>query len=113
MRYTVIKAYRASSLNPIVLNQGDTVRVGKKYTEDPDWPGWIECESSSGVKGWVPEQYLAVSGVSGTALCDYSARELTVAPGDGIMVHNILNGWAWAQDANQAYGWVPLRNLAK
>ena len=113
LRYKVIKAHQASTPEPIELKQGDRVIPGKHFTEDPDWSRWIECETLEGKRGWVPEQYLTLSGETAIVRCDYSAKELTVAQGDDVVSDKVINGWAWAQNTDEEWGWVPLKNLAK
>ena len=46
-----------------------------------------------------PEQCLAISGDTGTLLCDYSAHELNVNVGDEITVYKAINGWAWSKNS--------------
>ncbi|MDY0096304.1 MAG: SH3 domain-containing protein [Candidatus Vecturithrix sp.] len=47
----------------------------------------------------------------GVALCDYSANEFTVLPDDTLLVYAQENGWVWAQNTSDEYGWVPLRHI--
>lgn len=109
--YKVIKNHKSSFQDPIILKKGEKVIIGKGYSEDPDWPDWVECISQEGKKGWVPKQYLKISGDTGTALCDYSANELNIKAGDKIRVYKLVNGWAWSKNSIQEYGWVPTRNI--
>jgi|GEM_PF-2600947 len=75
--YKVIKDHIPAFREPIILKKGDKVTVGREFTEDPDWPNWIECKNKEGMKGWVPKQYLKIDGKTGIALRSYSANELS------------------------------------
>jgi len=110
--YKIIKNHKSSFPDPIIIKKGEKVSVGREYSEDPNWPNWIECESLEGKKGWVPKQCLSISSDTGTALCDYSANELNVKIGDEIIVYKLLNGWAWSQNSKGEYGWVPIKNIS-
>jgi hypothetical protein len=40
--------------------KGEKVIIGKGYSEDPDWPYWIECINQEGKKGWVPTRNIKI-----------------------------------------------------
>ena len=107
----VIKDHKSTNADPLIFEKGDTLGVGKEYSQNPNWPNWIECTSDKGQRGWVPKQYLKVSGKTGTALCDYTANELNVKVGDEITIYKFANGWAWAKSSKDEYGWVPIENI--
>ncbi len=109
--YRVIKEHISSCPEPIDLKTEEKVIVGREYNEDPDWEGWIWCESMTGKKGWVPKQYMEITGNTGIVLCDYSANELTVKVGEEITVYKMENGWVWSKNPIGAIGWVPLKNI--
>lgn len=110
--YRVIKDYRSSNPDPISLQRGDAIRVGRVYDGDPEWQDWIWCESQNGKGGWVPRSLITIHGSAGTAQEDYNARELCVQRGETLIVIAVLNGWARARRTNGETGWVPLRNIA-
>jgi hypothetical protein len=110
-RYRVVKSYRSSNADPIILRKGDTVHVGQDYDGDPEWKDWLWCESNADKGGWVPRSLMTILGSTGTAREDYSARELSIQKGETLNVIAILNGWAWSRRTNGESGWVPLRNL--
>ena len=110
--YRVIKDYRSSNPDPISLQRGDAIRVGRVYDGDPEWQDWIWCESHNGKGGWVPQSLITIHGSAGTAQEDDTARELCVQRGETLIVIAVLNGWARARRANGEIGWVPLRNIA-
>jgi len=109
--YKIIKEHFSSFSDPITLKKNDKVFVGREYSENPDWPNWIECEMKNGKKGWVPKQYLKLQGNSAISLCDYSANELNVKIGDEISIYKFENGWAWSTNSVGEFGWVPLKNI--
>ena len=109
----IVKAHKSSFPDPIILKKGEKVSIGGEYLEDPDWPNWIECKNQGGKKGWVPKQYLKISGNTGIILRDYSAKELDVKIGDEITVYRFQNGWAWSKNSGGEFGWIPLKNISK
>lgn len=109
--YIIIKEHISSFPDPITLKKGDIVLAGAEYSDNPDWPYWVECKTKHGKTGWVPRQYLKMHDNSATILCDYSANELNVQIGDEITIHKCENGWAWATEASGEFGWVPLSNI--
>jgi uncharacterized protein YgiM (DUF1202 family) len=106
-----VKAYQAQYPDPIVLDAGDTVALGKT---DPEFPGWIWATSvGNGKSGWVPESFLARAGDEARSLREYSARELDVREGDLVSVLEELSGWARVESESGLTGWVPLSHLAR
>ena len=87
------------------------VQVGKEYTDNPEWKGWIWCEREHENKAWVPKQYLKIEAGSGVFLNDYNARELSVTVGEVISVFEVINGFGMSEKQNGKRGWVPLKNL--
>jgi len=110
-RYRVIKNYQRSNADPIILHKGDPIRIGREFDGDPEWQGWIWCESQTGKGGWVPRTLITIRGSTGTAREDYNASELCVQKGEALNILEVLNGWTRARRANGETGWVPLRNL--
>lgn len=108
---SVIKKHRSSFPDPIALKVGDRVTIGRKFADDSDWQNWRWCINKDGKQGWIPEQYLNIAGQVATVLCDYSGNELDVDVDEKIVIYKIVNGWAWAKDSTEKFGWVPLRNL--
>lgn len=111
MRARILKAYQAQYPDPIVLQSGAVVSLGKT---DPEFPGWIWATSLiSGKSGWVPEPFLARDGDEARCLREYSARELDVREGDLVSVLEELSGWAWVESESGLTGWVPQSHLAR
>jgi len=107
----IVQAHKSSFPDPIILKKGEKVSIGSEYLEDPDWPNWIECKNQRRKKGWVPKQYLKISGNTSIILRDYSAKELDVKIGDEITVYRFQNGWAWSKNSTGEFGWVPLKHI--
>jgi len=82
-------------LNPLELNQGDTVEIVRKYVNNPNWKGWFFCNTNNN-SGYIPEQIIdRIGDKKGLIKENYSAKE--------------LNGWVWVKrDSNREEGWLPL-----
>jgi len=81
-KYQVTKEYKSPYPRPIIFNIGDIVRIGKEFTDDPDWNDWIWCEKTDNINAWVPKQYLNILEKQGTFKRDYNAMELSVSVGE-------------------------------
>lgn len=101
----VTKGWTAIYTNPLTVQAGEQLTVGRR---DDEWPGWVWCETQTGVGGWVPESLLDEAGCARTA---YIARELTVAVGDEVTLHQLESGWYWATAAPGQSGWLPASHL--
>lgn len=110
-KYIVVEDYTSQYKTPIRLCPGETVSVGKKYEDNPDWHGWIWCEKLSGEKGWVLERVLDIKYDRGVVLENYDAAELTVKKGELVEVIECEAGWAWCADQDKNRGWLPEKNI--
>ena len=110
-KYTVIQAYKSPYPDPIIFQKGDIVEVGKEFTEDPDWVNWVWCETADNRQAWVPDQYLDISQNQGIFNREYNAMELSVSVGEGLFVHEIVNGFGKAEKSSGEIGWVPMNCL--
>ena len=104
----VKSAHRAPSSDALEVTEGQPVTVGDESTE---WPGFVWCTNLEGRGGWVPEAYLDQSVRVGVMRCDYSAAELSVAPGDELVLHKLESGWYWASNNDGKAGWVPAEKI--
>ncbi len=101
----VTRQYKATYTDPIRLRQGERVTLGRIDTE---YPGWRWCMAQDGREGWVPMVLLGPER-DGTALAlvDYDAIELSVEPGDALLIHRRLDGWLWVSNSRNETGWIP------
>lgn len=105
---TVIKSYQKQYLDPIQLNVGDIVVLGKEETEEK-WIGWIWAETKNN-SGWIPIQivFFSEDKKTGVILEYYSASELSIDLGDKLQVLKSLNGWLWVKNLEtNEEGWIP------
>jgi len=94
--------------NPITVEAGENLRVGRA---DDDFPGWRWCRAADGRQGWVPVELLSSEEPQATTLKDYSARELQVIPGEEVTVEDARHGWLLVRKANGDCGWIPADRL--
>jgi hypothetical protein len=107
----VLKSYTTQYPDPIVIQTGDTVTLGRRDTE---FPGWIWATSAkTGKSGWVPERFLTIRGEQAESRRDYSARELSVLEGDIVTVVEEVLGWVLVEAESGVRGWVPQNHLAR
>ena len=109
--YRVTEEYTSPYPNPIIFQNGDMVKIGDEFTENPEWENWIWCEGTDNRKAWVPKQNLDIHGDMGKFRREYNAMELSVSVGEKLSVHEILNGFALAEKEDGVVGWVPLKNI--
>jgi SH3-like domain-containing protein len=102
-RVVIIETYRAQYGDPIAVRAGETVDVQRA---DPEFPEWFWCRGPDGKEGWVHFSYLSQTTGRATAVCDYSAQELTVAAGDEARLIRALGGWAYLALDDGRLGWV-------
>ena len=101
---TVTKAYTAQYTDPIRFAAGETIQVERG---DPEYPGWYWCRAASGKEGWVHRSFLAACDGTTSSVRPYTARELTVAGGEGGELLETLDGWACLRLESGDEGWVP------
>lgn len=112
--FKIIKAYQIQYENPIILNVGEKVKLGKEETEEK-WKGWIWAESKTN-KGWIPIQIIEFSDdrKTGVVSQSYSAKELNVGIDDEVAKIKSINGWCWAKNVkNEEEGWIPDEVIAE
>jgi len=110
-RYRVIKPYDSPYPNSLCFNKGESVTIGKEFSDDPDWSGWVWCAGSQDQQAWMPKQFLEISTSSGICLKDYDARELNLEIGELLEISEIVNGFGWAKNIRGKWGWAPLNHL--
>jgi hypothetical protein len=106
--YKTISGYKASKKSSIEFLEGDILVTGEEYEDNPNSIGWIKCTHSiTGKEGWVTRQILRIHGDQGKALCDYSAKELTIKKSAIVEVLKSMNGWSWCRTESGEEGWLP------
>jgi uncharacterized protein YgiM (DUF1202 family) len=100
--------HRVEYPNPIQVTAGEKVRIGR---EDDEYPGWKWCQASNGREGWIPVELLSHEGVEVTVLHDYSARELSVQPGDEVEVEDTRHHWLLVRNVRGEQGWIPASHI--
>ena len=107
---TVIESWEAGYPDPITVNPGDRVSVGRR---DEEWSDFLWCRSSTERAGWIPASILELDGRGGAlVVATYDARELTVGEGDRVSTRYSLAEWTWCEADDGRTGWVPGRCLA-
>ena len=106
----VVKNHKGEFHVPLIAKKGEIVEGQERKTE---WEGWLWCQNSSGVNGWVPKTYLESTTESEQFqfLKDYNSRELTVDEGQEVIVLDEESGWAWVRTPLGDEGWIPLESL--
>ncbi len=107
-RGRVMAAYQTIYHDPLVIQQGETVTVGRRDTQ---WPGFVWCTTAAGKGGWVPKSYLDRSGETGVANRDYTAAELSAEVGEELVLHYEESGWFWCTNRQGQSGWMPAENV--
>jgi len=106
MKIEILKEHKSNYPNPIIFGIGELVSLGKV---DSDNSGWIRVTTKDGNEGWAPIDYFesAEEGSTGRAICDYTAIELDVSPGEVLQVVKELSDWCWCMNRECKFGWVP------
>jgi tRNA(adenine34) deaminase len=107
-RGVVIRNYEKQYLEPIRVQAGDAVHVGR---EDDECPGWWWCTGPDGLSGWVPADLLSRRGAVAEVTEDYSANELSVQKGEEVAVERVRNKWARVRNAVGESGWIPIDSI--
>jgi hypothetical protein len=106
----VVLAHRAPDRRPIRVARGETVTLGDR---DAEWPQFAWAVIQGGDGGWIPVALFDAQRGPATALADYDTQELTVAVDEVLVLHYELAQWWWSENASGAQGWVPARALER
>ena len=69
IRLLVVEAWHPADRKPLILKEGDHVKVGHHDTE---WTAYRWCTGDDGTSGWVPLDYLVIDEYGGgTVTVDY------------------------------------------
>jgi len=110
LRDRVTQAHRAPDRPAIQVQAGDRVTLGDRDTE---WPQFVWTALASGLGGWVPSALFDAERGQASALQDYDTRELDVAVGEIVTLHEQMADWWWATNANGDSGWIPARAVER
>jgi len=100
----IITEYQPQYSDPIEVVAGETMLVGD---EDKEFPGWRWCRARDGRAGWLPVELILAAEAEFRVLEDYSARELSVKPGEEVTVQEARHGWLLVRNAQGERGWIP------
>jgi hypothetical protein len=101
----VVSSYVSAGRPPVHISQGDVVTVG---LHDQQWTSYVWGADQHGHGGWIPEEYLRMTGPrEAVALRDYDASELTAARDERLEVLDEAGGWLRCRSAAGVVGWVP------
>lgn len=101
----VRRAYARPYDDPIRVEAGAVVTPDESRITD--LIGWVWCREAGGRSGWVPETWIDRSSDPWRMARDFNALELTVAPGDCLVVHFSESGFLWVTAETGETGWVP------
>jgi SH3-like domain-containing protein len=104
------RKYEAQYRDPIQVKAGESVEV-EVDREDAAYPGWLWCRARDGRQGWMPVELLSRQRPFAIVLEDYSAKELTVQPGDELEIEKVRHGWALVRNAQGELGWIPQSHI--
>ncbi|MFY2763433.1 SH3 domain-containing protein [Arenimonas sp. MALMAid1274] len=104
MQARLLRNYRRQHANPIAFQAGETLVLGIR---DNDWPEFLWATDARGRSGWVHQDRLD----GNVAVRDYDARELDANAGDSVRLIEFAGGWWWAENEIGETGWLPERDL--
>ena len=107
-RALVVVRHRAPDRPPIRIAPGDTVTLGER---DNDWPQFVWTDLAIGLGGWVPAMLFDRDSGEAIALESYDTRELDADEGEHLLLHRELADWWWAENNAGVCGWIPARAL--
>lgn len=112
MKRLVIERHQRSYPDPITLREGAAFSLSGR---EEIWDGhkWLWARSADGREGWVPDDLVVRSKNRLVAAYDYSAVELSAAPGEYVDAGRETHGWVWCCNDDGELGWLPARVLAK
>lgn len=107
----VIKNHHSDVKIPFQAERGEIVSGEEKPTQ---WEGWLYCVKKTGVQGWVPKAFLTPiedSIEKYQFIRAYNAFEISAMEGELVKIKEMESGWAWIENKNGTFGWIPLENL--
>lgn len=113
-KYITIRPWHSNAPHQLVINKGEIVWFRKDEGDNPDWKDWVYCESTIN-SGWIPKDIIEIVDDSHVKLTeDYTAKELSVGPGEVIIGLKKHSGWLFGEhEVTKERGWVPNEILLK
>ena len=105
-RLVALKGWAATYENPIQFKIGDRLQLTGK-TAIWDGHSWVWAIGPDGREGWIPDDSFKRRNDNVSAIIDYSAQELTCAPGDLLVGVFESHGWIWCTNDRGEAGWIP------
>ncbi len=103
-RVRVLESCAREQVQEITLHAGDNVAVGHRNQQHPDF---VWCAAENGHHGWVPEEYLEMTGRrSAVARRAYDSTHLTVVADEELDVLEQVGGYLLCRTAAGVEGWV-------
>lgn len=111
IRLLVVETWKPAYRRPLILTEGDRVKVGQHDTE---WTSYRWCTNEAGTGGWVPHDYLVMDeDGTGVSTVNYSTAELSVEADAVVIGFQSAGDWTWCVADDGAEGWVPNRALCR
>jgi phosphatidylinositol alpha-1,6-mannosyltransferase len=101
----VVRPHSRPYAEPIRATSGEV--VVPDFEKRTSVAGWVWCTGHDGRSGWVPERWLHRVDKGWRIERDYDAAELTLAPGERLLVTLEESGFFWSLKPNGESGWVP------
>ena len=103
-RVRVLTSCTREQVQEIRLRAGDSVAVGHRNQQHPDF---VWCATEDGHHGWVPEDYLEMTGQrSGVSQREYDSTHLTVVEEEELDVLEQVGDYLLCRTAARVEGWV-------
>jgi len=93
-------------IQEIRMRAGDSVAVGHRNQQHP---AFVWCATEDGHHGWVPEDYLSMTGAhSAVARRDYDSTHLTAGEAEDLEVLERVDDYIFCRNATGVEGLVPV-----
>jgi hypothetical protein len=104
-RVRVTTSCTREQVQEIRMRAGDNVAVGHRNQQHP---AFVWAATEDGHHGWVPEEYLDITGrQSAVVRRDYDSTHLTVAVDEVLDVLEQIDDYLLCRSAAGVEGWVP------
>jgi hypothetical protein len=101
----VLTSCTREQVQEIRVHSGDSLAVGHRNQQHP---AFVWCATEAGHHGWVPEDYLEMTGQrSAVARRDYDSTHLTVAADEELDVLEQVDDYLLCRSGAGVEGWVP------